>query len=254
VRRALAVVLLLLLPAPPRALAWPAETMAALSRDARKLLPRSLNRLLGERESLVLDEAGRFPPELARALAQDLPGGRLRAETVAALSAQAEAVLRLLKQGQVSEGLVRLGGLLRIPADLSDPVLAVGPEGWPPGLTREYYALFAANLGRMPVVLDDRAALKLTRGELPALWQSLVDRGRPQVLVIRAEFFVNERVVDHRQLDYRSPAWAVSSLAYSRAVTATAATWLAVWREANGDTTRMPTPREVVPQPQPEAP
>jgi len=142
----------------------------------------------------------------------------------------------------VSEGLVRLGGLLRIPADLSDPVLSVGPEGWPPGLTREYYALFTANLGRMPVVLDDRAALKLTRKELPALWQSLVDRSRAQVPVVRGELFKDGRVVDHRRLDYRS-----------RAVTATAATWLAVWREANGDTTRMPAAREVVPEPHPEA-
>jgi hypothetical protein len=228
--------------------------MGALSRDARKLLPRSLSRLLGERESLVLDETRRFPPDLARALAQDLPEGRLRPETIEALSAHADAAFRLLKQGQVTDGLVRLGGLLRIPADLSDPVLAVGPEGWPPGLTREYYALFAANLGRMPVVLDDRAALTLTRKELPALWQSLVDRSRSGVPVIRGELFVNGRVVDHRRLDYRSPAWAVSSLAYSRAVTGIAATWLAVWREANGDTTRMPAAREVVPQAHPEAP
>ena len=130
---------------------------------------------------------------------------------------------------------MRLGGLLRIAADLSDPVLAVGPEGWPAGVTREYYALFDANLGKMPVVLDDPQALELTRRQLPALWQSLVDRSRPQVPVIREELFVNGRVVDHRRLDYRSPAWAVSSLAYSRAVTGAAATWLAVWREAHGD-------------------
>jgi len=247
-------VLLVLLWAPQRAAAWPAETMAALSRDARKLLPRSLSRLLGDRESFVLDETQRFPPDLSRALARDLPSGRLSPETLDALSAHADTAFRLLKQGQVTEGLVRLGGLMRIPADLSDPVLAVGPEGWPPGLTREYYALFGANLDRMPVVLDDRAALKLTRSELPALWRSLVERSRSQVPVMRAALFVDGRVVDHRRLDYRSPAWAVSSLAYSRAVTGAAATWLAVWREANGDTTHMPAAREVVPQPDPEAP
>ena len=250
-RRALAFGLLLAL-VPQPGLAWPAETMAALSRDARKLLPRSLNRLLGERESFVLDETRRFPPDLARALAQDLPSGRLSPETLKALAAHTDGAFLLLKQGQVTEGLVQLGGLLRIPADLSDPVLAVGPEGWPAGLTREYYALFTANLAKMPVVLDDPAALKLTRKELPALWQSLVERSRVQVPVMREALFVNGRVLDHRRLDYRSPAWAVSSIAYSRAVTGAAATWLAVWREANGDTTRMPMTREVVPQPQPE--
>jgi len=251
VRRA-PLVLLLLIARVPAAAAWPAETMAPLSRDARKLLPRSLNRLLGERESFVLDETRRFPPDLARALAQDLPSGRLSPETLKALAAHTDGAFLLLKQGQVTEGLVQLGGLLRIPADLSDPVLAVGPEGWPAGLTREYYALFTANLAKMPVVLDDPAALKLTRKELPALWQSLVERSRVQVPVMREALFVNGRVLDHRRLDYRSPAWAVSSIAYSRAVTGAAATWLAVWREANGDTTRMPMTREVVPQPQPE--
>src|SRR5512143_683252 len=129
--------------------------MTALTRDARKLLPRSLSRLLGERESEVIDELQKFPPEVTRALAQDLPGGRLRPETLAALEAQCARALELLKQGQVSLGLVRMGGLLRIPADLSDPILTVGPEGWPPGVTREYYALFAANLSKMPVVIDD---------------------------------------------------------------------------------------------------
>jgi hypothetical protein len=54
--------------------------------------------------------------------------------------------------------------------------------------------------------------------------------------------------VDHRRLDYRSPAWAVASISYSRAVTAIAATWLAVWRDAQGDTTVMGRTREVAPR------
>ncbi len=245
-------VLLLLIANVPEAAAWPAETMGPISRDARKLLPRSLSRLLGERESFVLDEAARFPPDLSLAIARDLPSGSLSPATIGLLVAHSDSAYRLLKEGQVTEGLIRLGGLLRIPADLSDPVLAVGPDGWPSGLTREYYALFNANLAKMPVVLDDERALKLSRKELPALWQSLVKRGQPQVEVIRGSLFVNGRVVDHRRLDYRSPAWAVASLAYSRAVTGVAATWLAVWREAGGDGTKMTAPREVIPRENPE--
>jgi hypothetical protein len=256
----------LLVAAPRLVAAWPAEAMTAVSRDARKLLPRSLSRLLGERETAVIEEMKRFPPDVSRALAQDLPAGRLRPETLAALEAQTARVLELLRGGQVGDGLTRLGALLRIPADLSDPVLAVGPEGWPAGVTREYYALFSANLDRMPVVLDDPEKLKVGRKDLPALWQALLERSREQAPVIRTELFRDGRVVDHRRLDYRSPAWAVSSLAYSRAVTATAATWLAVWREARGDTTKTPRARVVEPKepqgavandrrlPQPEAP
>ena len=251
---------------PAAASAWPAETMTAVGRDARRLLPRSLARLLGERETQIQDEVARFPPALTRALAEDLPTGRLRPETLAALSAEVDRTVALFHERRVGEGLVRLGGLLRISADLSDPVLAVGPEGWPPGLSREYYALFAANLDKMPVVLDDPKALQLTRGQLPQLWQTLVDRSREQVPTIRGEFFRDGRVVSHARLDYRSPAWAVAALAYSRAVTATAATWLAAWRAAHGDSTRTGRARVVAPQdapapslaqdrpPRPEAP
>jgi hypothetical protein len=240
-------VLLLVALAPPAG-AWPAETVVAITRDARRLLPRSLNKLLGERESQVKDELARFPPELGRLMAADLPTGRLSPATTTALASEVDRVVGMLREGRVSEGLVRMGGLARIPADLSDPVLAVGPEGWPPGLVREYYALFLANVPRMPVVLEDRATLETPRAQLPALWQSLVDRSREQVPTIRAEMFRDGRVVPAARLDYRSPAWAMSSLAYSRAVAAVAATWLAAWRDANGDLTNVPRPRVAVPR------
>lgn len=245
-RSLLPIILLAFVPDP--ALAWPAETMTALSRDARRLLPRSLSRLIGEREVQIRREIGRFPPDIARALAVEIPAGRLQPETLAALDYETARVVALLKDGRVSEGLVRLGGLLRVPADIADPILTGVPEGWPAGVPREYYALLDANLDRMPVVLDDSEALEITRDELPELWQSLLDRSRPQALVIRMELFREGRLVDHRRLDYRSPAWAVASLSYSRAVTGIAATWLAVWREARGDTTSMRRPGEVTPQ------
>jgi hypothetical protein len=247
VRRALLAIALLAL-LPDAAPAWPSEMMTALGRDARRLLPRSLANLLGEREAQIQNELERFPPDLARALDLDLPSGRLRPETLAGLVHEADRVVEMLRTGEVSPGLVRLGALLRIPADLSDPVLAGVPQGWPPELAREYYALLAANLDRMPVVLDDSRALDLRRTALPELWQSLLDRSRPQALVIERELFREGRVVDHRRLDFHSPAWAVASLAYSRAVTGIAATWLAVWRDARGDTTNRPHPREVAPR------
>jgi hypothetical protein len=248
VKRRTLLPIILLAVVPAAASAWPAETMTALSRDARRLLPRSLSRLLGEREAQIRLEIGRFPPDIARALAVEIPSGRLQPETLAALDYETGRVVELLQTGRVSEGLRRLGGLLRVPADLADPILVGVPGGWPPGVSREYYALLDANLHKMPVVLDDAEALEVTRAELPAMWQSLLDRSRPQAPVIRNELFRNDRVVDHRRLDYRSPAWAVASLSYSRAVTGIAATWLAVWREARGDTTSMGRPREVVPR------
>jgi hypothetical protein len=249
-----AAALLLLLAAAAEAPAWPQETVVHVSRDARRLLPRSLARLLAERESQIQEEMRRFPPALASAMAADLPTGTLRPQTLAGLEREVARVVELARSRQVGEALVRLGALARITADLSDPVLSVGPEGWPPGLTREYYALFSANIGRMPVVVDRESAVQLRRDQLPQLWKSLIDRARPQAETIRAELLRDGRVVRHEQLDYRSPAWAVASLAYSRAVSATAATWLAAWRDANGDTTNTPRAREVAPRPAPDTP
>jgi hypothetical protein len=60
-------------------------------------------------------------------------------------------------------------------------------------------------------------------------------------------------VVDHRTIDFRSPVFGVASLAYSRAVTGIAATWLALWREARGDVTRRRPPSTVAPRERPDA-
>jgi hypothetical protein len=250
-RKLLATLLLVLLPASARA--WPASLMEALARDARRLVPRSLGQLMLEREPQILDDLRHFPPTLSQTLAADLQAGKLQPETLAALEAQAADALELFKQRRVSEGVVRLAAFLRVPADLSDPILNAGPEGYPSGVVREYYAFIEGNLDKIPVVMDDAPALKLSRRELPAYWQRLLSKSRGQADVIRSEMFQNGRVVSSRAIDYRSPVFGVASLSYSRAVTAIAATWLAVWREARGDVTRMPKPREVPPKDDPQA-
>jgi len=233
--------------------AWPAVLMQSLGRDARRLVPRSLARLMAEREPQIIEEAQRFPPELAQALAADLATGVLRPATVAILEGRASEAVELFQERRVSEGVIKLGALLRIPADLSDPVLSAGDDGYPSGVVREYYAFVAGSLDKIPVVLDDAAALRLRSRGLPAYWQSILGRSRSQSAVIRTELFQNGRVIDHRTIDYRSPVFGVGSLSYSRAVTAIAATWLALWREANGDLTRIPATREVRPQEPPAA-
>jgi hypothetical protein len=220
--------------------------MESLARDARRLVPRSLGLLLAQREREIQAEALRPSPGM-QSLWSDLPGGRLGPATLVALEAQAAEALALLREQRVSEGIVKLGALYRIPADLSDPVLGAGPDGYPSGVVREYYAFVTASLDKIPVVLDGHRPLELPAGRLPSYWQTILERSRLDAPVILTELFQNGRVVDHRTLDYRSPVFGVGSLAYSRAVTAIAATWTALWREAQGDVTRIPVPREVRP-------
>ena len=234
--------------APHAAHAWPASLMQRLERDARRLLPPTVNRLLGEREDRIFEEARRFPPALAVALARDLSAGSLSRDTLARIEAQVSGFSDLMRERRVGQALVLLGATFRVPADLADPVLSAGPAGYPPGVANEYYAFVERNLGKIPVVLEDRAALQLDKESLPAYWQSVLDRSRTQSQVIPTELFQRGRLVDQRTLDFRNPAFGVASLSYSRAVNAIAATWLALWRHANGDTTRMPVPRAVLPE------
>jgi hypothetical protein len=229
------------------AAAWPSTLMESLARDARRLVPKSLARLMEEREKEILEEARVFPPELAQALAVDLTAGELRPETIALLDARAKEASDLIRERRVSEGVIKLGALVRIPADLADPVLSAGPEGYPLGVTREYYTFIAGSLDKIPVVVDNEPALKLRRAGLGGYWQAVLGRSRIDSPVIRTELFRNGRLVSHRTLDYRSPVFGVASLSYSRAVTAIAATWLAVWRDVRGDLTRQPRPAIVSP-------
>lgn len=231
------------------AAAWPTSVMESLARDARRLLPRSLATLMHHHEREILEASQRFPPDLARLMAADLAAGELQPETMAALEQHAEEAVDLLKQKRVSEGIVRLGALLRIPADLADPALMAGQDGYPSGVTREYYAFVEASLDKIPVVLDDPPALRLGRDRLAPYWRRLHGRSRGDSDVIRVELFRNGRLVDHRTLDYRSPVFGVASLAYSRAVTSIAATWLTLWRSVGGDLTRMRLPDRLEPRP-----
>jgi hypothetical protein len=232
----------------PPAHAWPAGLMERLARDARRLLPAALNRLLAEREDKIFEAGKHFPVELQRALAADLERGGLRPETLLELQAHLERVPELMREKRVSEAIIQLGASYRIPADLADPVLSVGPVCFAPGVVREYYAFVEANLSKIPVVLEDRAALQLAPAALPEYWKGVLQRSRQQSHVIGEELFQRGRVVDHRTLDYRNPAFAVGSLSYSRAVNAIAVTWLAQWRGMGGDTTRMPVPIQIRPR------
>ena len=234
--------------------AWPQDAVLAMVRDAQRLVPKSLAQLIASKEGLILAETQRFPVPLSRAIAQDLQAGSFQPETLTALQAHAEEAVDLLRHQQVGEGIIRLGATLRIPADLSDPALAGGADGFPPGVVREYYAFMKDNFEKIPVVLDDASALELKSGDLPAYWEGLLKRSQDQSEILRAELFQRGHLVDHRSLDYRSPVFSVASLSYSRAVTAVAATWLALWRQAHGDMTRMHSPREIEPRDVAESP
>jgi hypothetical protein len=227
------------------AFAWTPALEQSLYRDAQKLLPRSLAMLMQDRESAVLDAAQR-PPQGLSGFRDELAAGALKPETLSAFDAELRGATDMMQHRQLGAGLVRMGAVLRVAADVCDPTLA--QQGTlPPAVTSEYYAFLETNLDKIPVVVDDPKALEIARADLPAYWQSLLERSRGDVPVILGEMLLRGRVVRHQAIDYRSPVFGVGSLAYSRAVTGIAATWLAAWRSVRGDMGQIRKPRTVAP-------
>jgi hypothetical protein len=231
-----------------QALAWPPAVAQAIARDARRLLPRSLASALAAREDGV-----RAHIDALFAAAPGVNGGRLSPQTLALVDGEADGVLELLRTQHVGDGLVRLGGLARLPLEVSDPASGVDETALPGRVRDEYYLFVQANLSKIPVVLSDPGALELSRADLAAYWQRLLEESRAHTDILRAEMLRNGRVVGHQSIDFRSPVFGVASLSYSRAVTGVAATWLAVWREAQGDLTRRAKPVEITPRAPPPA-
>jgi len=232
----------------PAAAAWPPKVAEAIARDARRLLPSSLASALAAREDSVrASMEGLFVAGAPHA------NGRLGEHTLVFVNGEIDGALEQLRNRHVSDGLVRLGGLARLPIDLSDPAAGVDEMTLPGRVRDEYYLFVQANLSRIPVVVSDPKALELTRAELPAFWQRLLDESRRQTGLLRTEMVREGRIVSYRTIDFRSPVFGVASLSYSRAVTGVAATWLALWREVAGDLTRRPKPVEIKPQASPPA-
>jgi hypothetical protein len=227
------------------ALAWSPTLEQSLYRDAQKLLPRSLAMLMEDRERAVLAAAEQPPPGLA-GFRSELAEGALTPQTLSAFEAELKGATDMMQHRQLGAGLVRMGAVLRVAADVCDPALAQQGQ-LPAAVTAEYYAFIETNLDKIPVVVDDPKALEIARKDLPEYWQALLTRSRSDVPVILGEMIHQGRVVRHQAIDYRSPVFGVGSLAYSRAVTGIAATWLATWRSVKGDMGRIRTPRVVRP-------
>jgi hypothetical protein len=234
--------------ATPDAFAWSPALEHALYRDALRLLPRSLAQLMRDREREVLQAAQR-PPQGLPSFRAELASGSLQDTTAVAFDAELQGAAEMMKNRQLSAGLVRMGAVFRKAADIADPVLAARPGELPPEVVAQYYAFLEGNLEKIPVVLDDEHYLKLGRGDLPAYWRARLLRSREDAPVIRTEMYVDGRVTRHETIDYRSPVFGVGSLAYSRAVTGIAATWLATWRAIHGDMGRIHPPYLLGPVP-----
>lgn len=236
---------------PLRAEAWPADLSERIARDALRLLPRSLSEAFLASEANIFADARVSRLPALPLLYEDIHRGRLGPASQTALAREFAERAEALQGREFRAALVALGATYRLSVDLADPAVgaALGDDIKARAIRREFYAFVTANLDKIPVVVAAPEAMRLELARLPAFLEKVVAETPAQSARLREEGQEGGRVLSAREIDFRSPVFAVASTAYSRSVSAVAATWIAIWRRAGGDMQRIRPPRLLKPRP-----
>lgn len=248
-RLALALSALALVPA--RAHAWPADLSQRIARDALTLVPQSLAELFRANQTEIFSDARAGKAPALSLVYLDLPRGRIGAPAQEALAREFAERVTALHGSDFRAAIIALGSTYRLAVDLADPALGLGlgSDARAKAIRREFYLFTTSNLDKIPVVVVEPDSLRMKLDALPAFLASVAAKTPGQTERLREEAIEDGRVVAANEIDFRSPVFAVASTAYSRSVSAVAATWIAVWRSAGGDMRRQKPPRMVTPRP-----
>ncbi|MEO8500781.1 MAG: hypothetical protein ABI565_07685 [Vicinamibacteria bacterium] len=237
--------------APSRSEAWPSDLSQRIAKDALKLLPLSLAELFAANQAEIFADARTSKMESLPLVYEDVPKGRLSPPTLVALAQEFAERASALHGPDFRAAVIALGSTYRLAVDLPDPSLGLGmgADGRAKAIRREFYLFTTSNLDKIPVVLVEPDSMRLKLDELPAFLARVAAKTPEQAARLREEGIEDGRVVAAADIDFRSPIFAVSSTAYSRSVSAVAATWIAIWRAAGGDVRRVKPPKLITPRP-----
>jgi hypothetical protein len=219
--------------------------------DALKMLPQSLAELFAANEGEIFAEGHASNSKALSMLYLDLPRGRLTAATKAALGEELSERAQALHGEDFKSAVVALGAIYRLAVDLSDPGVCsgLGTDARGMAIRREFYSFVAANRDKIPLVVVAPDSLRIELEAVPGFLGEVAARTAAQAALLRVEGQEGGRVLPFAEIDFRSPVFAVASTAYSRSVSAVAATWIAVWRRAGGDMTRQKPAQTINPRP-----
>ncbi len=236
--------------AAPRAESWPADLSQRIARDALKLVPLSLAELIRENEAEIFADARTSKMPALALIYRDLGQGRLAVDTREALDRELSDKSKALQGKDFRGAVIGLGAAYRLAVDLADPALGsvLGVDARGKATRREFYAFVTANVDKIPVVVVAPESMRLPLPGVTAFLGEAVARTPAQTAVLREEVEEAGRVLRASEIDFRSPVFAVASTAYSRSVSAVAATWIAIWRSAGGDMQRQKPPRVIQPR------
>ena len=235
----------------PRAEAWPADLSQRIARDALRILPKSLSEIFLVNEKEIFADARTSTMPALSLVYSDLSKGSLGAPTKQALALEFAERVKALRGQDFRAAVIGLGATYRLAVDLADPSvgLGIGSDAKAKAIRREFYLFTTANLDKIPVVLVEPDSMRLGLEALPGFLDTVIAKTPAQAARLREEGQDNGRVIGASEIDFRSPVFAVSSTAYSRSVSAVAATWIAIWRAAGGDMTRQKPPQIIRPRP-----
>jgi len=234
----------------PRADAWPADLSQRIARDALKLAPRSLVELFLENEAEIFADARSTKMPALDLVYRDLAKGGLGEDTREALNREFAERAKALQGKDFRGAVIALGATYRLAVDLADPAVGsgLGTDARGRAIRREFYSFVTTNVEKIPVVVVRPESMRLPLQGLPGFLDEVATRTPPQTLMLREEAQEAGRVLRAAEIDFRSPVFAVGSTAYSRSVSAVAATWIAIWRSAGGDMGRQKPARILQPR------
>jgi hypothetical protein len=218
--------------------AWPAEAYRSMVYDVLRLLPPSLGQVLRQRDEALLSGARSLESETASAIARDGIRGELSSELVHDVESRIDRVVRMVNERRpFQDTAVELGKLLRIAADLSDPMVIGAGSPELRRIAPEYIRFIGLHLTEIPLVYDGSLPSPMAGASIAGLLGRVTQATGASIQPLATAFWQNGRLVPASRFDYRSVPYAEASLSYSRGVTAASYLWLSAWAKANGDFT-----------------
>jgi hypothetical protein len=201
-------------------------------------MPPRFGRVLWRNDAHLLKGVYRLEGETASAIARDSLKGGLSAETKGEVERRVSEIASMVDEHKPFGDIAyELGKLLRIAADLADPSIVGAGNTDLARASGEYQRFVELHLDEIPLVFDDSLPSTLEGATVPSLLERLTAATDESVGRLAEAFWRDGELVPATEFDFRSVPYAVTSLGYSRGVTAASFLWLAAWAEANGDFT-----------------
>ena len=229
------------------AVAWTPEARARMTRDAVRLMPESLRKVMQRyQKELVAGVLRPGTPE-DRPEHWQHPNGDY-GTAAQQVEQEARAIIAGMNSHRPLAQVVRRFGILahRI-GDVNDPLHAADRDPAVGRYYADYQKYLEQQMGRFRLVFEGYRSATLDDQGPEAYLMETAARSREYALAVRRAYREDGSRVSPQSFDVRSLAFGVGSLSYSHAVNDIMRIWLWTWEGCHGDTGRTPFPLDPPP-------